>query len=149
MVACCASNCGPGNLRISFLRHFLAEPHFTYDSNKKKHAVRQYIEPYLHPKISTKHNVRHSCTVVWIILAAIAVSAWRWVMQFLPGGGKWQLEVCKGRNFRISPGPAQGPHGPPQPEPELYLQICYPYSDIPLFQPEWSPIYLKSVLTIV
>jgi hypothetical protein len=55
-----------------------------------------------------------------------------------------RVEVCTGRNFRISPVPAQGPFGSTQPE--IYLQICYPYPppkpDLLLFQPEWSPIYV-------
>jgi hypothetical protein len=31
------------------------------------------------------------------------------------------VEVCTGRDFRISPGPARGPFGSTQPEPEIYL----------------------------
>jgi hypothetical protein len=37
------------------------------------------------------------------------------------------VEVCTGQKFRILPGPARRPFVPTQPEPEVYLQICYPY----------------------
>jgi hypothetical protein len=81
----------PGNLRRNFLLNFLAEPHFTYDSYRKIRSSTEYRTIFTRTIISTWHDVRHSCAVVWIILAATAVSAWRWFMQLLPEGGKWQL----------------------------------------------------------
>jgi hypothetical protein len=77
------------NLRRNFLRHFLAEPHFTYDSYRKTRCSTENRTLSTHRIISTQHNVRHRCIVVWMILAAVDVSVWRWVMQFLPGAGKW------------------------------------------------------------
>lgn len=68
-----------------------------YDSiqqtiHTEKHAVQQYIKSYLHTTISSTYTILHSCSVVWIILAAVAVSAgWWWVMQFRPEAGNWQL----------------------------------------------------------
>jgi hypothetical protein len=82
----------PGNLQRNFLRHFLVEPFHIWfiQKNTLFNSISNHIHP--HTKItSTWHNVGHSCTVVWIILAAVAVSTWRWVMQFLPGAGMWQL----------------------------------------------------------
>jgi hypothetical protein len=53
-----------------------------------------------------------------------------------------KTEVCTGRNFRTLPSPS----------PKFifkYVTRTPPKFDFLLFQPEWSPIYLRSALTIV
>jgi hypothetical protein len=51
------------------------------------------------------------------------------------------LEVCRDRNFRISPGPAQGPFGSSPKFIFKYVNRTPPKPNFLLFQPEWSPIY--------
>jgi hypothetical protein len=97
MDVCCTWNCDPGKFTTKFSWH-LAEPHFTYDSCRKTccSTVLWTISTHQQPALDTMLD---SCTVVWIILATTAVSAWRWVMQFLPGARRWQLRstslVCR------------------------------------------------------
>jgi hypothetical protein len=60
--------------------------------------------------------------------------------------------AIEAENLRILPGPVRGPFGPTQPESEVifkYVTRTPPEPDFLLFQPEWSPIYLQSALTIL
>jgi hypothetical protein len=66
--------------------------------NKEKRCSAVFLticaHTHTHTHTHTQNNqylwlFRHSCSVVWI--TAVAASAWRWVMQLLPGPGKWQL----------------------------------------------------------
>jgi hypothetical protein len=83
----------PRNLTTKFFPTLYSRTTFhLYDSyrNTRCSTVYRTISIYTQPQPAL-NTVWNSCTVVWIILAAVAASAWRWVMQFLPGAGKWQL----------------------------------------------------------
>jgi hypothetical protein len=51
----------------------------------KKHTVECYIEPqwhtHTHTQTNMKHENNHTCSAVWIIIAALDASTWRWVMH--------------------------------------------------------------------
>jgi hypothetical protein len=47
------------------------------------------------------------------------------IVTFTHRSAEWSV-FCMGRNFRVLPRPARGPFGSTEPEPDVYLLICYP-----------------------
>jgi hypothetical protein len=135
-------NADPDVSRVPLVVHSLAALRSIRRSECGPRPLKNVIKPTLNV-----HAVYYDVTYkkcCWCCLAkGYRVANWREVRTLQ------QPEVCTGRNFRISPGPAREATGPSPKFIYKYVTRTPPKPDFLLFQPEWSPIYLQSALTII
>jgi hypothetical protein len=86
MDVCCAWNCDPRKfmMKFSLTLSSLATLHIQF-------LQKNLLFNSLSNQINISNQISISNQIKSIILAAVASRTWLWVMQFLPGAGKWQL----------------------------------------------------------